>query len=194
MDINVKLNFLATFAGVILSFSLWFLGEHIIKWCAQRKEREAMNREIIEEAKFNILVLSGNVDFAKKSLGGGDVPLFIPRLRTSASSYAISSGNIRLLKSRRKQLLVRYMNVIYDEENRFAQNTELLLAVLLLRSDGRTWVDYRLTCYVQGTPKTIETLQDFLNKFQQKDLPEDKWLDDWTQASKSGRLTHCDST
>ena len=182
MNDNVVMNFLAVFAGVILSFSLWFLGEYIIKWLAQRKDREAMTREIVEEAKFNILALNGRIDFVKKRFGGGDVPLFFPRLRTSASSYAISGGTIRLLKSRRKQLLVRYMNEIYESENSFAENTELLFAILLLRSDGLKWVDQRLTRIAEGIPQKISLLTDFLNKFQQKNLPEDKKLDDWVRT------------
>lgn len=184
MSVQVIMNFLAIFAGVILSFSLWFLGEHIIKWCAQRKAREAMNREIIEEAKFNILALNGTLDFIKKTLSGGDVPLFITRLRTTASGYAISSGDVRVLKRRRKQFLVRYMNELYESENRFAENTELLFTILLLRDDGLVWTKKRLTRYAEGISQKISLLTDFLDKFQQKNLPEDKQLDDWVQASK----------
>ncbi len=184
MNTNVIMNFLAVFAGVILSFSLWFLGEHIIKWLAQRKDREAMTREIVEEAKFNILVLNSTQDFVKKRFDGGDIPHFFPRLRTSASSYAISSGNVRLLKTRRKQLIVRYMNEIYESQNRFNENTELLFAILLLRNDGRTWVDYRLTRIAEGYSQSISLLIDLLNKFQQKNLPEDEKLDDWVRAPK----------
>ncbi len=178
------MNFVAVFAGVLLSFSLWFLGEYIIKCLAHSKDREAMTREIVEEAKFNILTLNGTLDFVKKRFDGGDVPMFFSRLRTSASSHAISSGNVRLLKSRRKQLLVRYMNEIYESENRFAENTELLFAILLLRRDGHTWVDLRLTRVAEGIPEKISLLTDFLNKFQQKNLPEDKKLDDWVRAPK----------
>lgn len=138
MNTSDLLNFLAVFTGVILSFFLWFLGEYIIKWIAQRKEREAITQEIVEEAKFNILVLNGTLEFVKKRFNGGDIPLFFTRLKTSASGYAISSGSVRLLKTRRKQLLVRYMNEIYESENRFAENTELLFAIFLLRSDGLT--------------------------------------------------------
>jgi hypothetical protein len=182
MNTNDIMNFLAVFAGVILSFSLWFLGEHIIKWIAQRKDREAMTREIIEEAKFNILALNGAPDFVKKSLDSGIVPHFFPRLRTSASSYAISGGGIRLLKSRRKQLLVRYMYEIYESENRFAENTELLFSILLLRSDGLVWAHHRLAKITEATPQTIQVLTGLLNKFQQKNLPEDKKLDDWVRT------------
>ena len=184
MNTNVIMNFLAVFAGVILSFSLWFLGEHIIKWLAQRKDREAMTREIVEEAKFNILVLTSTQNFVKKRFDGGDIPYFFTRLRTSASSYAISSGNVRLLKTRRKQLIVRYMNEIYESENRFNENTELLFAILLLRSDGRTLVDYRLTRIAEGCSQSVSLLTDLLNKFQQKNLPEDEKLDDWVRAPK----------
>lgn len=167
-----------------MSFSLWFLGEYVIKWLAQRKDREAMTKEIVEEAKFNIVALNITLDCVKKRLNGGDVPLFFSKLRTSASSYAISSGNVRLLKTRRKQLLVRYMNEIYERGNRFAESTELLFAILLLRSDGLTWVDYRLTRFAEDINERISVLTDFLDKFQQKHLPEDKKLDDWMRASK----------
>ncbi len=185
MNNDVVMNFLAVFGGVILSFSLWFLGEYIIKWLTQRKDREAMTREIVEEAKLNILVLKGNLNFINKRFqASGDIPLFFPRLKTSASSYAISSGNVRLLKARRKQFLVRYMNEIYERENRFNENSELLFTILLLRDDGLTWTDYRLRRMAKGIPETILLLTDYLKKFQQKNLPEDKKLDDWIRASK----------
>jgi hypothetical protein len=183
MNDDFAVNFLPVFAGVLISFSLWFLGEHIMKWRAQRKDREAMTGEIVEEAKFNILALECRLDFVKKRLdGSGDTPMSLPRLRTSASSYAISSGTIRLLKSRRKRFLVRYMNEIYERENRFAENTEQLFAILLLRKDGLTWVNYRLTRIAEATPQTISRLTDFLDKFQQKNLPEDTKLDDWVRT------------
>lgn len=182
MDINAKLNFLATFFGVILSFSLWFLGEHTIKWLAQRKDREAMVIEISEEAKFNILVLKETRETLKKAHNGGDIPLYIPRLRTGASGYAISSGGIRLLKNRRKQFIVRYLNSMYESENSFAENTELLFAVLLLRNDGLKWVKYRLVRYTDGISEKISTLTDFLCQFQQKKLPEDKDFKKWLQT------------
>jgi len=179
------MNFVAVFVGVLLSFSLWILGEHIIKWRAHSKDREAMTREIVEEAKFNIIVLNQMLDYVEKALkafDGGDVPLYFPRLRTSASNYAISSGNVRLLKSRRKQLLVRYMNEMYERENCFAENTELIFAILLLRKDSRDLVYHRLTRIPEGIRQTISVLTDLLNKFQQKNLPEDKKLDDWVRT------------
>jgi len=108
--------------------------------------------------------------------------MYFSRLRTNASSYAISSGNVRLIKSRRKQLLVRYMNEIYERENCFDENTELLFAILLLRSDGRDLVYVRLKGILEGIREKISLLTDFLNKFQQKNLPEDTQLDDWVRA------------
>jgi len=183
MNNSVIMNFLAVFAGVILSFSLWFLGEYMFKWRAQRKDREAMIREIVEEAKFNILILNARLDYLRNRLNsGGDLPLYFSRLRISASRYAISSGNVRLLKTKRKQLLVRYMNELYERENSFAENTELIFATLLLRPDGLQWVDCRLERIAEDIPKTISLLTDFLNKFQQKNLPEDKTIDDWLRA------------
>ena len=99
---NTALNFVATFAGVLASFSLWLLGEHVIKQRSQSKDREMMCKEVCDEAQLNVVILDKELEFAKKVSTGGDIPAYLPRLLRSASIYAITSGNVRFLRSREK--------------------------------------------------------------------------------------------
>ncbi len=168
------ITFGATFAGVILSFLFWFGGSYLIRWLEHRKALKSMMREIHEEMQFNIAELDISTGYVKKALSGGDVPLVIPRLRHLATSYAVSSGEARLLRSIRKQRIVGYTATACEEYNHFVDNTERLLAILLLREDGLTWVKYRLEGFAEHINGCKSLLQDYLIKLQKKNLSEDE--------------------
>jgi hypothetical protein len=169
---SAVITFGATFAGVILSFSFWFGGSYLIKWLENRKALKYMMREIQEEMQFNIAALDISTGHVQKALSGGDIPLVIPRLRHSATSYAVSSGEVRFLRSIRKQQIVGYTATVCEEYNHFVDNTERLLAILLLREDGLTWVKHRLEGFAEHISECKSLLQDYLNKLQQEKLPE----------------------
>ncbi len=171
---SAVITFGATFAGVILSFSFWFGGSYLIKWLENRKTLKSMMREIQDEMQFNIAELDISMGYVQKSLSGGDVPLIIPRLRHLATSYAVSSGKLRLIRSIRKQRIVGYTATTCEEYNHFVDNTERLLAILLLREDGLTWVKHRLEGFAEHIKECKSLLQDFLIKLQNKNLSEDE--------------------
>jgi len=167
------ITFGATFAGVIFSFILWFGGSFFIKWRENRKVLKAMMREIFEEIQLNTGVLSLTVGSIQKALGGIDIPLFFPKLKHSASSYAVSSGEVRIIKNIRKRRIVGYLSLLCESHNHFAENTERILALLLLRKDSIDLVRIRLDGFLKETNEKKLAIEDFQKKLTQKNLPED---------------------
>jgi hypothetical protein len=150
-----------------LSFSLWFLGEHIIKWRSQKKECEMMYKEVCDEAQLNIIALNTELECVQKALVDvRDIPVFIPRLLTTATIYAITSGNVRFINSRKRQLALCLLNRLYESYNQFIENTEQLFTILLLREDGLTWVHYRLERYCKHISQNITSLNKYLDEFE----------------------------
>jgi hypothetical protein len=151
-------TFGATFAGVFASFFLWFGGE----WLLKRHRDNATGRhtlgEIEEEMRLNIVALEELIVSIPTEIDKGSVPTFIPnRLPVQSRKYALESGDIRLL-TEDKQRVIRLSIVESETFNRFIENTELLLAVCLIKPDGLATVKYRLNGLLQSAKGTREFL------------------------------------
>lgn len=168
MDDNASLNFVATFAGVFLSFSLGLVTEYLFKRRASNRERKQMYDEIVDEAEFNLKALDVLLDFTKKAKMGGDIPNLIPPLRRDASGYAIATRNVRLLKDRKKQQLIWALDAIYQSHNRFADNTEEIFKTFLLRQDGLMWVQVRLTRLIEHIDESKALITKSVAEFKQE--------------------------
>lgn len=177
-------TFGATFLGVIASFLLWFGGQWWIKRRSDKKALEYMMKEIQEEFQLNIALLH---IFQKTTLGmldNGNIPVYIPnRMRLAVYNYIVSSGEIRLIPSIRKQRLVRYSALICENFNKFVDNTEILLAIFLLKTDGLVWAKYRLERLTEQAEESARRLTEYLEKIKQEDLPEEETTDEESQHS-----------
>ena len=161
-------TFGAIFLGVIASFLLWFGGQKWIKRQHDKKAIRAMMREMQEEIQFNIALLDQLVKTASKMLEGGNVPVYIPeRMVLAVYNYVVSTGEIRLIDDIRKQRLIRYAAIACETFNKFIDNTEILLAIFLLRSDGLVWSKYRLEKLIETADDRRKYLEDILSKLQQ---------------------------
>ena len=137
-------TFGATFFGVVASFLLWFGGQWWIKRQRNKKAVRAMMEEIQEEIQLNIALLDQFTKTAPKMLEEGNVPVYIPeRMNLAVYNYVVSTGEIRLIDDIRKQGLIRYAAKVCEIFNKFIDNTELLLAIFLLRRDGLVWSKHR---------------------------------------------------
>ena len=167
--------FLNVFWGVIASFALWFGGEKLIRHQRDKKARDNMIQEIREEIEFNIALLTQLPQDITGMLENNNIPTYIPhRLRLGVYEYILKSGEIRLLADFRKQRLIRYAAVVSENFNSFIDNTERLLAIFLLKSDGLVWATYRLEKLAEQAKETKGYLQDTLNKLRLNKLSKER--------------------
>lgn len=157
-------QFLATFAGVILSFLLWFGGEKIIKYQHEKKAREHLSKEIIQEIKENIDVLNLFAGLIDKNLKAGNLLLLGQKLNISARHYSISSGELRLIRSSEQKKLIRNSVYICEGFNHFVENTELLLAIGNLKDQPQALhlATYRLGQLKEHARETEAYLQNII--------------------------------
>jgi len=155
-------QFLATFAGVILSFLLWFGGERIIKYQHEKKAREHLSKEIIEEIKENIGVLSLFANLIEKNLKAGLIPILGQKLNISARHYSITSGELRLINNPEQRELIRNSVYVCENFNHFVENTELLLAMTNLKEHFQALhlATYRLSQLKEHARETAAYLQE----------------------------------
>jgi len=159
--------FLKVLLGVISSFALWFGGEKWVRYQRDKKARDNMIQEIREEIELNIALLTQLPQDITRMLENNNIPTYIPhRLRLGVYEYIMKSGEIRLLADFRKQRLIRYAAVASENFNSFIDNTEMLLAIFLLKSDGLKWAKYRLKQLIEEAKAKKDYLQDTLNKLQ----------------------------
>jgi hypothetical protein len=164
-------TFGATFFGVIASFLLWFGGQWWIKRQHNKRAVKAMMQEIQEEIQLNIAILDQFSKTAPKMLKGGNVPVYIPyRMNLAVYNYVVSTGEIRLINDIRKQRLIRYAALACETFNKFIDNTEVLLAIFLLRSDGLVWSGHRLKGLIESADDNRKYLEDILSKLRRDDL------------------------
>jgi hypothetical protein len=166
-------TFGAAFSGAIFSLLLWFGIDAWIRRKRNKKTLEAMMKEILEELQFDIALLMQLPENLRQALDSSNVPLKISRLRYSAANYAISSGEIRLTYNIRKQRLIRYIATVYETFNEFVDNTERLLAILVLKEDGLVWSRYRIDRLVEQATSTKALLEDYNTKLQREDLTDE---------------------
>ncbi len=124
-------DFVPVFLGVILSFSLWFGSERIIKRKKERKAKAALLQEIYEEIGFNM----GRLDALDKAIQQmytkGELMGLIPyRMKLEACNYAVESGEIRLIIDRKKQGVIRSIKHLCSVFNDFIENIEAFVVTL----------------------------------------------------------------
>jgi len=127
-------QFLATFAGVILSFLLWFGGVKIFKYQHEKKARAHLKKEIVEELKENIALLGSFANLIEQNLKKGNILVFGLKLNVSAMSSAISSGELRLISNSEQRQLIRISAFHCEEFNHLIDHNELLLSILILKT------------------------------------------------------------
>ncbi len=130
-------QFLATFAGVILSFILWFGGVKIFEHQHEKKARTHLRKEIIEELKENIALLGSFADLLEQNLKKGRVPVLGLKLNISARSSAISSGELRLINDSEQRQLIRNSAAICEHFNHLTETSGLFLAILNLKAHSQ---------------------------------------------------------
>ncbi|MFC2049797.1 hypothetical protein ACFLTN_01300 [Chloroflexota bacterium] len=159
-------QFLATFAGVILSFLLWFGGEKIFQHQREKKARAHLYKEIVEEIEENIDFLGLLANLIEENLKAGKVPVFGIKLNISARSSAISSGELRLISDPEQQKLVRNSAYNCGEFNHFIENTELFLAIINLKAQPRALpqAKFRLAQLKENARETATYLRDVVRK------------------------------
>lgn len=179
-------TFLATFFGVIASFLLWFGGQWWIKRGHNKRAIRHMMPEIQEEIQLNIAVLTELMQGVPKSLEKRMISHYLPyRMQLGVYQYLVLSGEIRLLDFR-KQRLIRYAAMICENFNKFIDNTEMLLAIFVLKSDGLVWARYRLEHLVESAKQGRDYLQDTLNKLQLSELPKKDKEERMVEPKSSG--------
>jgi len=166
-------SFGAAFAGAAFSLLLWFGTNAYIRWMRNKKVRKALMQEILEELQFDIALLVNLPRNLRQVLDSGNVPLKLSRLTYSASSYALASGEVRLIPNLRKRRLVRLTSAACERFNEFIDNTERLLAIFTLKDDGLTWSVYRIDRLIEQADATKSLLEDYLGKLQGEDLPDE---------------------
>jgi hypothetical protein len=160
-------QFLATFAGVILSFLLWFGGEKVFQYQREKKARAHLYKEIVEEIKENIALLGLFAGTIEKNLKAGKITLLGLKLNISARSSAISSGELRLISDPEQRQLIRNSTYDSQEFNHFVENTELLLAIVNLKDQPQALriANYRLSQLKEQAEETANYLQkDIIDK------------------------------
>ena len=159
-------QFLATFAGVILSFLLWFGGERIIKHQHEKKTRTHLREEIVEELKGNIALLGSFADLLEQELKKGKISVFGLKLNVSAMSAAISSGELRLIGKSEQRQLIRISADMCGEFNHIIENTELFLAILNLKAQPQalSQAKHRLNELKEHARKSADFLQGIVDK------------------------------
>ena len=130
-------TFAATFAGVILSFLLWFGGVKFFEHQHEKKARNHLYKEIVDEINLNITLLGTFAKTIERELKKGKISALGLKLDISARSSAISSGELRLISDPEQRQLVRYSAYRCEMFNHFVENTELLLAIINLKDQPR---------------------------------------------------------
>ena len=153
-------QFVATFAGVILSFLLWFGGEKIIRHQREKKARDHLSKEIVEEIKENIDVLGLFANLIEKELQAGEIPVLGQKINISARQYSVSSGELRLIRSFEQKKLIRNSMYVCEDFNHFVESTELLLAVGNLKTQPQalSQAQYRLNQLKENARETVTYL------------------------------------
>ena len=159
-------QFLATFAGVILSFLSWFGGERIIRYQHEKKARAHLSKEIVEEIKENIILLGSFANLIEQALKAGKIPIFGLKLNVSAMSSAISSGELRLISDPEQRQLIRHSAYSCEMFNHIIENSELLLAILDLKAQSQALrqATKHLNQLRKAARKTADYLQDIIDK------------------------------
>jgi acyl-CoA synthetase (AMP-forming)/AMP-acid ligase II len=159
-------QFLATFAGVILSFLLWFGGERIIRHQREKKARAHLREEIVDELKGNITILNSFTDLLERELKKGKISLVGLKLNASAMSAAISSGELRLISDSEQRRLIRISADMCREFNHVIENAELFLAILNVKSQSEALpqAKQRLNALKELAGKSADFLQDIVDK------------------------------
>lgn len=159
-------QFVATFAGVILSFLLWFGGERIIRHQREKKARDHLSKEIVAELKENIALLGSFADLIEQNLKKGNLLVFGAKLNVSAMSGAISSGELRLISDPEQRQLIRISGDMCEEYNHFIDHNELLLSILLLKTQPSPLplATNRLNQLKEYARKTADFLQGIVDK------------------------------
>jgi len=159
-------QFLATFAGVILSFLLWFSGERIIRHQREKRARTHLREEIVDELKENIALLGSFADLLEQELKKGKISILGLKLNVSAMSAAISSGELRLINDLEQRRLIRISADMCGEFNHAIENTELFLAILNLKSQPQALpqAKHRLNELKEHARRSADFLQGIINK------------------------------
>jgi len=159
-------QFLATFAGVILSFLLWFGGERIFQHQREKKARIHLHEEIVEELRENIALLGSFADLLEQELKKGKISVLGLKLNASAMSAAISSGELRLISDPEQRRLIRISADMCGEFNHAIENTELFLAILNLKAQplALPQAKHRLTQLKEHARRTATYLQGIVKK------------------------------
>ena len=153
-------QFIATFAGVMLSFILWFGTVKIWKYQQQKKARDHLSKEIVEEIKENIDVLGLFANLIEKELQAGRIPVLGQKINISARQYSVSSGELRLIGSSEQRKFIRNSMYVCEDFNHFVENTELLLAMGNLKAQPQalSLAKYRLNQLKENARETVTYL------------------------------------
>jgi hypothetical protein len=166
---DVFVTFLATFSGVLASFLLWILGEHFIKRNKDKNASKAVLVEVENEITQNIEILTTQENKLKEIIGSKSSPNFLIQLKNTASSYALSSGEVRALHDRGKERIIRDANALCDYFNDFAKSMDTFAAIQSL-SRLRQPFEERLIDFVRITQDTKSLFKDYQDKLQQETL------------------------
>ena len=130
-------DFLPVFLGVILSFSLWFGSERLIRHKREQKVKTALLKDLREEIGFNKGVLDALDKEIPQMYAKGEVMGYIPyRMKVEVCNYLVESGEIRLIKDWEKQGMIRAMKLLCSSFNDLIGNTEVLLLTLTGKGDA----------------------------------------------------------
>lgn len=152
---------LTTF-GVFLGASV----SEIFTKLKDRKARDNMQIELIEEAKLNIAILGQLSVEVPEMLANGNIPVRIPhRMILAALNPAISSGAIRLLSDYRVQRRWRLIASTCESFNGFVTNTEQVAIQLLMQPpNALLTIRYRLARLSEQAIETQEAIKKFLDE------------------------------
>jgi hypothetical protein len=176
---NTFLTFLATFLGVLASFLLWFWGEHIIQRSKDKKASKAVLQEVEKEIYFSIESLTTQEKQLTEIIEKKLIPNVIIQLKCSASSYAISSGEIRTLNNREKEQAVREANALCEYFNDFAKSADIYVSIQSGSIQNQSYLNYlplkeKLSDFIRLIQNTRSMFQSYIEKLKKQDLPEDE--------------------
>jgi len=158
---------LETFLGVLASFASWFGAQ---KWLRNQKEKKAkanMSKELKEEILINIGMLDVLIKSVPRELKKGNVPALIPsKLKLQVYDYIIQSGDIRLFGDFSKQRKIRMIGYLCEHFNHFIDNTENILAILLLKPNSLGTAHHRLANFVESAKDTRKAIYDLFTKLE----------------------------
>jgi len=157
-------TFGATFLGVIASFLLWFGGQWWLKRKRDQRVVKHIAREIREEIAVNIDLLAKFAKGVTIMIEEKNLPFFLPYpMNLSVYHYLTSSGELRLLDvSKQRHILTA--GRLSERFNKFIDNTELLLAMLLGKPYFVETSIYRLERLVEQAQDQVKALNEILGK------------------------------